>query len=394
MKKLSVGIIGLGCRGMSVLTSELLEMRNIEITAVSDSYQDRIEKACSVVKDKYDKKPFATTDYHELLDKSPDAVIIATPWKNHIKITIEAMRKKIAVGCEVGGANDIQECVDLVKTYEETGTPCMLLENCCYGRNELMILNMIKQGVFGEIIHCQGGYRHDLRGEIDNGIENRHYRFEEYLHKNRENYPTHELGPIAFCLDINRGNKLKNLISVSSKASGLAEYRKINGKPPLTYTQGDVVTTIITCENGQTIVLTLDTTLPRYYSRGFHIQGTKAMFDEDNLSIYINDEHTPYEFDWKPMWNNVENYREKYEHPIWQKYKDNVSGGHWGMDRLVFDAFFNSIANNKPMPIDVYDMATWMSISALSEKSLKQNSFVEIPDFTRGKWKDKRELLL
>lgn len=115
MKKLSVGIIGLGCRGMSVLTSELLEMRNIEITAVSDSYQDRIEKACSVVKDKYDKKPFATTDYHELLDKSPDAVIIATPWKNHIKITIEAMRKKIAVGCEVGGANDIQECVELSK---------------------------------------------------------------------------------------------------------------------------------------------------------------------------------------------------------------------------------------------------------------------------------------
>lgn len=392
--KLKVGLIGLGCRGSGILEADLLKIESIEVTAICDIYSDRLAKASELVENKYGKKPFCTTDYSELLNSGIDAVIIATSWKDHVEITLKAMNKGIAVGCEVGGAYTIDECFELVSTYERTKTPCMLLENCCYGREEMMVLNMIKKGIFGEVVHCQGGYRHDLRSEIDNGIENKHYRFEEYRTRNCENYPTHELGPIAFCLDINRGNRMTRLVSVASKSAGLSQYRKDNGKEPLSYAQGDVITTIINCENGQTITLTLDTTLPRSYSRGFHVQGTKAMYEEDNLSLFIDGEHNEYEFDWQPHWKNIEKYRDKYDHPIWQGYKDNTQGGHGGMDWLVFNAFFDSIINNKPTPIDIYDMAAWMSITALSEKSIKEGAFLDIPDFTSGKWKEKREIIL
>jgi hypothetical protein len=128
------------------------------------------------------------------------------------------------VGVEVGGAYSVDDCWRLVRTYEETGVPCMLMENCCYGRQELLVLNMVKQGLFGDIVHCQGGYRHDLREEITNGRENRHYRLRNYMNRNCENYPTHELGPIAKILGINRGNRMVSLVSMSSQAKGLHEY--------------------------------------------------------------------------------------------------------------------------------------------------------------------------
>ncbi|MFR2840095.1 MAG: Gfo/Idh/MocA family protein [Zhenhengia sp.] len=392
--KLNIGIIGLGGRGYGLMDGVILHMDDIEIVGVCDIYKDRAQNAADKVEQVKGNKPFITQDYKELIASSEvEAVIVSSAWTGHIEIIIECMKAGKPVGTEVGGAYSIEECWQLIRAYEETGVPCMLLENCCYGREEMMAMNMVKQGIFGEIVHCSGGYQHDLREEIAFGNENRHYRLQNYIHRNCENYPTHELGPIAQILDINRGNRMVSLVSMASKAKGLNEYikNKKSDDEALMHTefaQGDVVTTMIKCARGETIVLTLDTTLPRAYSRGFRVQGTKGMFMEDNMSLFIDGEHNEYDFKWKEQWNNIEAYREKYEHPVWKKFmQDGVKGGHGGMDWLVLRAFFDCVEKNEEMPIDVYDIAAWMAISALSEQSIAMGGqVVAIPDFTNGKW--------
>ncbi len=393
-EKLNIGFIGLGGRGTGLLQDIVLPREEISVLAVCDKYEDRRENGAKMVKEKKGNEPLCTADYREVLAiEAIDAVIVATSWADHLSIVIDAMKAGKYVATEVGGAYSVDECWELVRTHEETGVPCMMLENCCYDRNELMVLNMVKQGIFGEIVHCQGGYRHDLRDEVSFGRENRHYRLVNYMNRNCENYPTHELGPIAKILNINRGNRMLTLNSIASKSAGLhqflldkkgTEYDLTNAE----WTQGDVVTTVIKCAHGQTIVLTLDTTLPRWYSRGFHIQGTKAMFDEDTRSIFIDGEHNKYDFDWSSQWKNVEEFREKYEHPIWKQYlSEGVTGSHGGIDWLVFSAFFDAVKKGTQTPIDVYDMAAWMCITPLSAQSIAMGGApVAIPDFTNGRW--------
>ena len=239
------------------------------------------------------------SDYKTMFEMEDlDGVYIATTWITHIHIAIDAMKAGLHVGLEVGGAASIQECFDLVRTSEETGKFCMLMENCCYGKAELMATNMARLGVFGKISHCSGGYMHDLRSEIYSGHDGSHYRFRNYLHRNCENYPTHELGPIAQILDINRGNRMVSLVSMASKSAGLEQYikdhpEKVEKDPTLEgrrFKQGDIVNTIITCVGGETILLRLDTTLPRpYYSREFGIRGTKGFALKDtNLLNWHN----------------------------------------------------------------------------------------------------------
>lgn len=391
-KQLKIGVVGLGGRGYGLL-SIAVRMENIIISAVCDSYEDRLEKAVHEVESIAGNTPFSTQNYKDILAQDEiDAVIVSTSWADHINVAIDAMNAGKYVATEVGGSYSLEECWQLVKTYEQTGIPCMMLENCCYGREELMVLNMVKKGLFGEIVHCQGGYRHDLRSEITNGRENRHYRLINYMHRNSENYPTHELGPVAKILDINRGNRMLTLTSVASKSRGLHEYilKEKGDQYDLAnyqFAQGDVVTTIIKCAHGETIVLTLDTTLPRAYSRGFHVQGTKAMYMEDNNSLFIDGIHNSYDFKWKEQWNNVEQLREQYDHPIWKDYKPDSNAGHGGMDYLVLCAFFDSVRRQVQTPVDVYDMAAWMSVTPLSEQSIAMGGLpVAIPDFTNGRW--------
>lgn len=393
-EQLTIGVIGLGCRGSMLMKDVMLPMEGITIAAVCDHYEDRMQEAAKQVQEKNGNTPVMTADYHEILAMPEiDAVIVTTSWQDHIKVSIDAMKAGKYVGCEVGGAYSLQQCWELVRTYEQTGVPCMLMENCCYGRDELMVLNMVKKGVFGEVIHCAGGYQHDLRDEVAYGRENRHYRLENYLNRNAENYPTHELGPIAKVLDINRGNRMVSLVSMASKSAGVHEFlkREKGDSYDLTsaqFAQGDVITTMIKCAHGQTIVLTLDTTLPRGYSRGFRVQGTKAMYLEDNKSLFLDQTHNKYDFTWKEQWNNVEEYREQYDHPIWKQYqKEGIHAGHDGMDWLVFSAFFDAVKKGTQVPIDVYDMASWMAVTALSEESIAKGSApVMFPDFTDGKW--------
>lgn len=394
MGQIKVGIIGLGNRGQSLIEDVMLYMDDIQITAICDVYEDRVNKMADVIEKNTGLRPLTTLNDKELIHhENVEAVVIATSWQTHSELTIECMEAKKYVASEVGGAFSLEECWKLVETYEKTKTPCMLLENCCYGRDEMMILNMVKKGVFGEVVHCSGGYQHDLRNEVAFGRENRHYRIDHYLNRNCENYPTHELGPIAKILNINRGNRMLSLNSISSKASGMHAYleKEKGDSYDLThriFNQGDVVTTMIKCQNGETIVITLDTTLPRPYSRGLRVQGTKAMYLEDNHSLFIDGKDNEYDFIWKQKWDNVNEYYEKYDHPLWKNFlNDGVKGGHGGMDYLVLSAFFYCIKNNLDMPIDVYDMASLMAISVLSEQSIAMGGqTVTIPDFTRGKW--------
>ena len=394
---LKVGVIGLGNRGSSLLTNCMLPQEGVRVAAVCDHYEDRCHEAAKAVIDAGQTAPTETTDYREIL-RSPDidAVVIFASWESHVNLACEAMRAGKYTAIEVAGAYSVEDCWKLVRTYEETGIPCMMLENCCYGRDELMVLRMVREGVFGEIVHCQGGYRHDLREEVSFGRENRHYRFRNYLHRNCENYPTHELGPIANVLNINRGNRMLTLTSMASKGVGLHDYleRKKGEDYDATgmrFAQGDVVTTVIKCAHGETICLTLDTTLPRFYSRGFHVQGTRGMYMEDNRSIFLDEQDNEFDFKWKEQWNNVEKYREQYDHPIWKRYlEEGVRGGHDGMDWLVLSAFFRAAKCGGPVPIDVYDTAAWMCISALSEQSIAMGGMpVAIPDFTNGKWMER-----
>lgn len=400
-ENVNIAVIGLGARGLSLLEQVFLEHPAVTVLGVCDVYQDRCQAGSDLVVSKGQKPPLQTTKYQEILAlQGLDAVLICTGWEDHMYMAQEAMEKGIYVGLEVGGAYSVEECWDLVRTYERTKTPVMLLENCCYGRNELMLLNMVEQGVFGELVHLAGGYFHDLRAEIAFGEENRHYRLRNYLARNTENYPTHELGPIAWLLDINRGNRLVSLTSVASKARGLRAYikREKPDDPTLSeaeFAQGDIVTTIIKCARGETIVLTLDTTLPRYYSRGLALHGTKGMYNEENQSVFLDGVNDTHHFSWANHWGNLEKYRQEYEHPIWKKYlAEGVKAGHGGMDWLVYAEFITAVQKQEQTAIDVYDLATWMSISALAEESIALGGQpVFIPDFTKGRWIDRSRFL-
>ena len=387
MKTIKMSIIGLGGRGTWWL-GELLKMEDVEITAVCDIHEDRMQRGRKMCFDKYGHDVFGSTDWKEVIaqDDGSEAVMITTYWNDHVKIAIAAMKKGRYAAFEVGPAQSIQQCWDLVLTYEETGVPCMLMENCCYGREEMTVLNMIKKGLFGEVLHCQGGYQHDLRS-VSNGMNRDHERAWHYLHRNGEIYPTHELGPIMTYLDINRGNRLMSLNAMATKSRGLNKYLRDRfpyGHPLVgaDFKLGDIVTTTIRCANGETIVLTHDTSSPRPYSRGGRVQGTKGLWMEDLRALHI--EGRSLGESWQPM----SDYWEEFEHPLWKKTKaTEYTGGHGGMDWLVMRAFLEAVRRKIQTPIDVYDSATMMAIGVLSEESISMGSMpVAIPDFTDGMW--------
>ncbi|MBP1992745.1 Gfo/Idh/MocA family protein [Paenibacillus eucommiae] len=385
--KVRLGVIGLGDRGRSLLNN-LLNMDEVEIMAVCDSYEDRMQMTMELVEAAGRKRPEALRDYKDVLARNDvDGVIISTSWTSHIEIAIEAMKAGKYVGSEVGGAASLEECLELVRTSEATGVPCMLLENCCYGREEMTLLNMVKKGIFGQLVHCQGGYEHDVREAVAKGRENRNGCIDHYVKRNADTYPTHGLGPVAKYLGINRGNQFMTLTSMASKSQGLKQWIKQNldkehPMAEMDIAQGDIITTMIKCANGETILLVHDTTLPRPYSRNGRVQGTSGIWMEDNQSIYIEGKSVNH------SWEPFDNYRSEYEHPLWKEFiEKGVQGGHGGMDYLCLRAFVESIQLGIEPPIDVYDMAAWKAVTVLSEQSIALGSHpVSFPDFTKGKW--------
>ncbi len=390
MENIKMGIIGLGKRG-AALAETIISCGDADVIAVCDVYQDRVDDVIKNVKEKSGVTAEGYIDYKELLkNEAVEAVFISCAWEGHIEIAIAAMEAGKIVAMEVGGAYTVEECWDLVRAYEKTKTPFMFMENCCYDKFELLTTALVRAGKLGTIVHCHGAYSHDLRDEITGGNVNRHYRLRNYMSRNCENYPTHELGPIAKILNINRGNKMVSLVSVASKAVGLKEFCEREACPDaslkgLDFKQGDIVNTTITCAGGETITLTLDTTLPKYYSREFTVRGTKGLANQEAEMIAIEGECDMHKF-----WDNCKN-TEKYNdylHDIWQNITpEAIEAGHGGMDFLEFKEFFKAIKENREMPIDVYDAAAWMCITAISEASIAQGGAPQtIPDFTCGKW--------
>ncbi len=397
MERLRVGVIGLGGRGYGMLTGEFLRMEDVDITAVCDVYPDRCERAVAAVEAARGNTPFSTTNYHEVLDGGYcDAVYIATAWEFHAEISVAAMRAGVPCGVEVGGAYDLEECYAMVRAYEETQTPFMFMENCCYNKAELLVTSMARAGKFGTVVHCHGAYAHHLSDEITGGNVNRHYRLRNYMNRNCENYPTHELGPIAKLLNINRGNRMVSLVAMSSKSVGLEEYvneHKDTIDPTLIgkkWAQGDIVTTIIKCAGGETITLKLDTTLPRFYNREFTVQGTKGLYEMGPNMVFLEGMKESFNTSWvyREYHNNAADFEEEFLPKIWKDMtEEQKKGGHGGMDALMLREFVNAVKDRKPMPIDVYDGASWMAITALSERSIALGGAPqEIPDFTHGNW--------
>lgn len=387
MKKLRVAQIGLGGRGYGLYDEVFKYRKDTDFVAFCDPEISRAEKSADIAMAMGYERPKIYTDYKQCIDESkPDVVIVTASWVVHVEICLYAMEKGIVTACEVGGSYSIESLWDLVHCYERTKTPIFFLENCCYGRLELLALNMKRLGLLGEIVHCEGGYCHDLRHEIAKGVTGEHYRFQEYVHRNCDNYPTHEIGPIAKILDINCGNRFLYLYSMSSKSVGMEQYLSCSDNPKLKnakFMQGDVVKTLIKCQNGETVTITLDTTLPRYYSRQFTVQGTKGMICEDVDGGRVDEVAGGH--DRTGCLGNIEQMYEKYEHPLWKKKYESVNV-HGGIDERTIDEFFEAVKAGRPMPIDVYDMATWMCITTLSEQSIATGQSIPFPDFTNGAW--------
>lgn len=405
-QKLRVGMIGVGLRGTNHL-SNLLQRDDVLVTAICDIDQARIKIALDMISEKGDAKPQVFSkgdlDYRNLLElKEVDAVIIATPWLWHTRMAKDAMLAGKYAGLEVSAANTMEECWDLVNTHESTGTHMMILENVNYRRDILAVLNMVRQNVFGELVHFRCGYQHDLRGVKFNdgkepygvgaefgekGISEARWRTQHSLLRNADVYPTHGVGPIAAMCDINRGNRFVSLTSHATKAIGLHNYIVDKGgedhpNAKLKWKQGDVITTTIDTSNGETIIVTHDCNLPRPYSLGFRVQGANGLWEVDGNRIYIEGQSEPHRWDAADAW------LKKYDHPLWVKYGEYATGaGHGGMDFFVINAFVESAKANIAPPMDAYDAAAWSAITPLSELSIANNGEPQdFPDFTRGNW--------
>lgn len=393
VQKIKLGFVGYGLRGY--LINFCAKMADVDLAAVCDVHSERAQQMSDIVEEITGKKPYVCTNHKDMIKNAElDAVVLCTSWSSHIPLSIDFMNAGVAVGCEVGGCDSLEEIWDLVRCHRRTGTHFMMLENCCYGRQEMMLLNMVKKGLFGEVVHCDGGYIHHLCGEILAGKEKKHYRLRNYMYRNCDNYPTHALGPIAKILNINKGNRFLTLSSIASKSAGLNAYMEDNEVENKSlksekFNQGDVIITNIKCANGETICLKLATTTPIFGNRNFNVFGTKAFFYQATQTLAMVSDGIDFENETvKKFWGNAEEYYEKYDHPIWKEYNnEGVGGGHGGMDHLVLRAFFESVKNGTKPPIDVYDAAALMAVTPLSEMSIKNGGApVCFPDFTYGQW--------
>jgi hypothetical protein len=411
--KVRIGLVGTGLRGQNHLEL-LLQREDVELVAICDINDKMLAAAKEIVAKSGKKMPEIFTgnaySWKNLVERKGglDGVVIATPWEWHKEMIIHSLEAGIKyIGTEVILGISLQDHWDVVRAAEANNAHVMMLENVCYRRDVMAVLNMTRQGLFGELIHLQGGYQHDLR-EVkfndgkqaygngvefgDKGFSEAQWRTNYSVHRNADVYPTHGIGPIAHYININRGNRFLNLCSFSSKARGLHNHIVKNGganhpNAAVNFKLGDVVTTSIGCSNGETILLQHDTNLPRPYSLGFRVQGTNGIWMDVAKGIYIEGKSSK-----AHQWDDAKAWLDKYDHPLWERWsKETAGAGHGGMDFFVIHAFIESIKRKTSTPMDVYDAAAWSAITPLSEQSIDLgNQTVEFPDFTGGKWMSRK----
>jgi len=397
-KSVRVGVVGTGNRGRSLLNT-LLNIEGVEIPALCDIQKPHLQMAQEIVVKAGQKKPEGywkdETIFKKLMDRDDlDAVIIATYWEWHTPMAVYAMKAGKYAGTEVPAAYTMEECWDLINTYEETKVPCMMLENWSHRRDNLAILNMIRTGLLGEIVHCHCAHSHDC---IDHWFfhpetgEDR-WAAKYLLNHNRDQYPTHQQGPVISWMNIGCGDYYDTITSTATDCFGINDYFKRRFGPDhpnakRKYKQGDIISTVVRTKKGKTVVINYDMQLPRPYDNRWMIQGTRGIYNEQRNSVYLTGISPEYH-----QWESFDPYQEKYEHAWWGAMKDQAGNfGHGGTDYLELKMFIEAVRNRIQTPIDVYDSVIMSAIGPLSEMSIANDSVpVKVPDFTRGKWKTKK----
>jgi predicted dehydrogenase len=399
MERVRIGYVGVGGMGTAHVEN-LLKIKGAEIVAVCDIVESRVQRAQDMVAHAGFARPAGYSqgpeDFRRLCERGDlDLVYTATPWEWHVPVCVAAMKNGKHAATEVPAALTIDECWELIETSEKTGKYCIMMENCNYDKVEMMILNMVKKQMFGELVYAECGYLHDLRGvKFDMNGEGV-WRRSWSTRSNGDLYPTHGLAPVAQCLDINRGNNFDYLVSFGTKSRGLHEFavKRFGAESKEAaekYVLSDVVTTVIKTMNDETIVLTHDTSLPRPYSRNILVQGTKGIVRKyPDPKIYIEGVSKT-----NDRWEPIKKYMKEYKHPVWVDLEKSSKGaGHGGMDFIEDYRLVNALLRGVDPDMDVYDAAVISAVTELSGTSIaKQGQPVKFPDFTRGMWKTPRAL--
>ena len=405
MEKVRVAFIGVGARG-SGHVSQLCVIDGVEIVAICDNHLPTLERSINNVVNNH-KRPAPLAfgkdkdDYKRMLERNDiDVVFIATPWEEHVRMSVDAMNAGKHVCVEVPIAYTVEDCWKLIDTAEKTQRNCMMMENVCYGREELLVLNMVRQGVFGELIHGEGAYIHDLRSqmnEIEHGTGS--WRTYHYVKRNGNLYPTHGLGPIAQYMDINRGDAFDYMVSIGSMPMSRELYAKAiypegHERRSLKFKCGDMNTSVIKTKKGRTIMVQWDEQLPRPYSRLNLLSGTKGIWsgypDRTVFEAKVGDGAEEFK-----EGAGLKPFYDQHEHPLFKRMGEEAkkNGGHGGMDFLMLWRIIYCYRNGLPLDQDVYDGCAWSVVGPLSEMSVaNRGRSMDFPDFTRGEWKTRAPL--
>ena len=391
-----IGIIGTGLRGRSVL-GEFLNVPNVQITALCDVVQEKADKAKAMVEKAGQKTPamFVNGDrgFDQMVKRDDiDYVYIATPWEWHVPQALAAMNAGKHVGTEVPAGYTLDDIWKLVDTSERTRKHCMMLENCCYDYDELLVLNIVRAGLLGELVHGEGAYNHDLRAILFEARDEGLWRRAHHILRDSNLYPTHGLGPVANYMNINRGDKFDYMVAMSSDSLGLQEYRKEHlaaddPRQKEVYKCGDYNTNLIKTAKGRSILVQHNVSTPRPYDRMNFIQGTKGIYRDYPSRIYIEKDKGGHE------WQSTDAYKEKYEHQLWKTTGELARklGGHGGMDYIMCWRLVQCMREGLVPDMDVYDAAAWSAPGPLSEISVAKGSQpIKFPDSTRGRWSESR----
>ncbi|MDA1082053.1 MAG: Gfo/Idh/MocA family oxidoreductase [Gemmatimonadetes bacterium] len=385
------GIVGTGLRGRSVL-SELLAIDGVKIVAVCDVVAAKTARAAKMCTDAGQPAPAEIVagdkGFEQLVARDDiDFVYTATPWEWHVPVMLAALKagKHCASECPVG--TTLKDLWALVDASEKARRHCLQLENCNYGETEMLVNRLVHEGIFGEVLHAEAAYLHDLRTILFEDRDEGLWRRAWHTRSNSNLYPTHGLGPVSWYLDVHAGDRFDYLVSASSPQRGLELHREAtvpdrsDPKWRERYVGGDLNTSILKTVNGRTVMLQHDVVNPRPYTRHNRVQGTKGAFEDYPPRIYVEGQAGGH------RWGPIEEWKAKYTHPLWANVGElaRKKGGHGGMDFIMAYRLVQTMREGLAPDFDVYDAAAWSAPLPLSEMSVAKGSApMKFPDFTRG----------